>query len=95
KRSYVPASLRSELAEYTHLLRSLKVDNIQDLARHVPLPRWEEWRPSASEAEDAEAKDEQRTGTPKPGDVRWPLMIEDVYVPEWTLADEVAVIARQ
>ncbi|KZO99123.1 hypothetical protein CALVIDRAFT_403609 [Calocera viscosa TUFC12733] len=137
KRSpYVPAALRTELAEYTNLLRSLHVENVQDLARHVlPAGRAskgkgkgrkdtkkekggkergtmteEEELDLPSEAEGSELDnflpsdtDDDRSSDarprkhkqPKPGDVRWPLMAEDVYVPEWTLADEVAVIAGQ
>lgn len=76
----VPTALHRELSEYASLLRALRTRDALDVTKHLT-------RSEISLSDDAQ------TGKPRDHWTRWPLMSNDVLEPEWTLEDEVAVIA--
>ena len=98
KRKAVPSALRSELEEYSFLLRALRTNDTLDLSSQLIRSA------SSSEAfEDDDVRDppgkasESNSNSRKPKDTwtRWPLLIQDVPTPEWTLQDEVERLANK
>ncbi|KAF8809400.1 hypothetical protein BYT27DRAFT_7337171 [Phlegmacium glaucopus] len=79
KRKRIPTALHSELTEYASLLRALRTKDAMDLTVHL----------SGNVAPPAKPKRKRDHWT------RWPLLLEDVPIPEWTLEDEVTVIASR
>ncbi|TFK20634.1 hypothetical protein FA15DRAFT_673312 [Coprinopsis marcescibilis] len=98
RRERVPKTLHNEITEYTSLLRALKARDLLDLTTQLTLPhisRRAEWdatsvspspAPSTSTSSSSSSSRDQWT--------RWPLLISDVVVPEWSLADEVDVMYK-
>jgi len=102
KRKAVPAALRSELEEYSFLLRALRTNDTLDLSsqliRTAGSSRNSEdgdarSSPSASPVEVSEPNSNPRR--PKDPWTRWPLLVQDVPIPEWTLQDEVERLANR
>ena len=102
KRKAVPAALRSELEEYSFLLRALRTNDTLDLStqliRTAGSSRNSEdgdahSTPSASPVEAPESNPFPRK--PKDAWTRWPLLVQDVPIPEWTLQDEVERLANK
>jgi len=102
KRKAVPAALRSELEEYSFLLRALRTNDTLDLSsqliRTAGSSRNSEdgdvhSTPSASPVEAPESNPFLRK--PKDAWTRWPLLVQDVPIPEWTLQDEVERLANK
>ncbi|KAJ3819247.1 hypothetical protein F5880DRAFT_1489985 [Lentinula raphanica] len=121
QRKRIPATLHSELSEYSSLLRAIRTNDSLDvtsqLTRYFSNKGKDIERPLAlSESdEDYQAKlssqgskkttsrlQSQATEesiastkdpTPRENWTRWPLLVQDVPPPEWTLRDEVANIA--
>lgn len=102
KRKAVPAALRSELEEYSFLLRALRTNDTLDLSsqliRTAGSSRNSEdgdarSSPSASPGEVSESNSNPRK--PKDPWTRWPLLVQDVPIPEWTLQDEVERLANK
>ncbi|KAJ7704376.1 hypothetical protein B0H17DRAFT_1002960 [Mycena rosella] len=107
KRKRVPAALHSELSEYNSLLRVLRTNDTLDLTKHITLspPRRPRHTAQASSSKpDAPQVDEQddgdddeppaKRGRPRKRDTwtRWPLLVNDVHVPEWGLEDEIGAL---
>lgn len=102
KRKAVPTALRSELEEYSFLLRALRTNDTLDLSSQLIRAAG-----SSQASEDGDVHD--RSFTPaiggsgsdlysrKPKDIwtRWPLLIQDVPIPEWSLQDEVERLANK
>lgn len=103
KRKAVPTALRSELEEYSFLLRALRTNDTLDLSSQliraaVDSPQ----TPEDDDAHDSPSTPPVEASVPnqvsrKPKDVwtRWPLPIQDVPIPEWTLQDEVERLANR
>jgi hypothetical protein len=106
KRKQVAAGLHSELSEYSSLLRTLHTNDTLDLTKHITLPPPTETRRNAKRArsdvdEGSSSVDEPKEEPPKQPKnrkrdtwTRWPLLVNDVYVPEWGLEDEIGVLVR-
>jgi len=100
KRKAVPAALRSELEEYSFLLRALRTNDTLDLSSQLIRTAG-----SSGNSEDGDARSspsaspeqvsESNPNPRKPRDpwTRWPLLAQDVPIPEWTLQDEVERLA--
>jgi len=102
KRKAVPTALRSELEEYSFLLRALRTNDTLDLSsqliRTADSSRNSEDGDvdstlSASPVEASEPNSFSRK--PKDAWTRWPLLVHDVPIPEWTLQDEVERLANK
>lgn len=99
KRKAVPAALRSELEEYSYLLRALRTNDTLDLSSQLihaagSSPASEDDGPHGpSLAEPSGSNTHSRK--PKENWTRWPLLIQDVPIPEWTLQDEVERLANR
>lgn len=99
KRKAVPTALRSELEEYSFLLRALRTNDTLDLSsqliRDVGSPQTsggdDAHGPSYAEASGSN----ENSRKPKENWTRWPLLIQDVPIPEWTLQDEVERLANR
>ncbi|KAJ7628437.1 hypothetical protein FB45DRAFT_918281 [Roridomyces roridus] len=107
KRERVPASLHHELTEYSSLLRALQFNDplevANDIAREPPRKRarlnkdgsqpveQEEAAPQPDEAEPAKRRHRKRK---RDTWTRWPLLVNDITVPEWGLADELEALVR-
>lgn len=76
----LPPDLRTELEEYTSLLRALRTENTLDLAAHLTEHLHEDTRP-----------DDQLHGRDQW--TRWPL--PDAPLSIWDLEDEIGVILRR
>jgi hypothetical protein len=102
KRKAVPAALRSELEEYSFLLRALRTNDTLDLSSQLIRAARSSQTPESNSAHDpsptpsAEASG-SNSNSRRPRDVwtRWPLLIQDVPIPEWTLQDEVERLANK
>ncbi|KAJ7481521.1 hypothetical protein FB451DRAFT_1443846 [Mycena latifolia] len=109
KRKRVPQALHEELSEYSSLLRALRTNDTLDLTKHITKPRDPGLgRSSPSEARAAdEQPDEEQPGEEQPEEekpkpkrrkrdtwTRWPLLVNDVHVPEWGLEDEIEALMR-
>ena len=99
KRKAVPTALRSELEEYSFLLRALRTNDTLDLSSQLVRAAG-----SVQTSEDGDARDLSPPETsvsntnsrkPKESWTRWPLVIQDVPIPEWTLQDEVEHLANK
>ena len=102
KRKAVPIALRSELEEYSFLLRALRTSDTLDLSSQLIRAAGFSQTP-----EDDDTHDQPLTTTvkasgsnpnsrkPKDTWTRWPLLIQDVPTPEWTLQDEVERLANK
>jgi len=95
KRKAVPTALRSELEDYSFLLRALRTNDTLDLSSQLiraagsQTPEGDDAHgPPLSPTVEASGSN---SNLRKPRDIwtRWPLMIQDVPIPEWTLQDEV------
>ncbi|KAA1474382.1 hypothetical protein DENSPDRAFT_882756 [Dentipellis sp. KUC8613] len=111
KRKRVAAALHSELSEYASLIRVLRTNDALDVVPHLapatftPVDDDEgesEIMPSGtlSQRESSPHEDDLESETQLPGKsrdtwTRWPLMADDVHVPEWSFEDEVRLIAQQ
>ena len=103
KRKAVPTALRSELEEYSFLLRALRTSDTLDLssqliraARSSQTPEGDDDACGLPLAQTAEASgSNQISRKPKDNWTRWPLLIQDVPIPEWTLQDEVERLANR
>ncbi|KAJ3754854.1 hypothetical protein EV360DRAFT_50798 [Lentinula raphanica] len=117
QRKRIPATLHSELSEYSSLLRAIRTNDSLDVTSQ--LTRYfnsEEENASGDEADfgrraklssqgskkttsrlQSQATEESiastKDPTPRENWTRWPLLVQDVPPPEWTLRDEVANIA--
>lgn len=99
KRKAVPTALRSELEEYSSLLRALRTNDTLDLSSQLLR--------AASSPQPSEGDNTHGTSFAEPSGsgsgtrprkdtwTRWPLLIQDVPVPEWTLQDEVERLANK
>jgi hypothetical protein len=80
-------ALAAEVSEYTSLLRALQAADTLDITAHLARPHVpndvHDETDSASPTKATDACD------------RWPLLLHDVYVPEWSFADEVRLLASQ
>lgn len=101
KRKAVPTALRSELEDYSFLLRALRTNDTLDLSSQLiraagsQTPEGDDAHgPPLSPTVEASGSN---SNLRKPRDVwtRWPLMIQDVPIPEWTLQDEVERLANK
>jgi hypothetical protein len=94
KKQRVSAALHFELTEYASLLRALRTRDAMDLTTHLTKPS-----PFSLHEllDDPQAKTSKKVTPQQKRDqwTRWPLLLEDVPIPEWTLEDEVAVIASR
>ena len=102
KRKAVPTALRSELEEYSFLLRALRTNDTLDLSSQLIRATG-----SSQPLEDDDTRNSPRapaggasgsnSNSRKPKDIwtRWPLLIQDVPIPEWTLQDEVERLANK
>ena len=99
KKQRVPAALHFELTEYASLLRALRTRDVMDLTTHLTKPSPFTLPPQNLDNDnlDDPNKAEASVAPRLKRDqwTRWPLLLEDVPIPEWTLEDEVAVIASQ
>ncbi|KAF7792942.1 hypothetical protein EIP86_004045 [Pleurotus ostreatoroseus] len=115
KRPKVPATLHSELSEYSSLLRALRTSDTLDLATQLtaPAPTLVSSHDADDEADDgaserfqtssvaasiegsqaSSSKSQHRGKAKRDLWTRWPLLAGDVHVPEWTLEDEVKLLA--
>lgn len=102
KRKAVPTALRSELEEYSFLLRALRTSDTLDLssqliraARSSQTPEGDDAHslPLAQTAEASGSNSISRKS--KDSWTRWPLLIQDVPIPEWILQDEVERLANK
>lgn len=102
KRKAVPAALRSELEEYSFLLRTLRTNDTLDLSSQLiraasssqsPEDDSDHNPPSAPPAEASGSNPNPRR--PKDPWTRWPLLVKDVPTPEWTFQDEVERLANK
>lgn len=75
----IPAALHRELSEYASLLRALRTRDALDITKHL--------------TKNEILSDDAQTGKLRDHWTRWPLMLNDVLEPEWSLEDEVAVVA--
>jgi hypothetical protein len=82
------AALQSELAEYTSLLRALRTADTLDITTQLTRHS-QQHAPEVSR--DPKQRRHRTTGL---GD-RWPLLPEDVHIPEWGFEDEVRALASQ
>ena len=87
KKQRVSAALHFELTEYASLLRALRTRDAMDLTANITKPSPFTLPPQSEPVVNQKQNRDQWT--------RWPLLLEDVPIPEWTLEDEVAVIASQ
>jgi len=102
KRKAVPTALRSELEEYSFLLRALRTNDTLDLSSQLIRAAGSSPTPEGDNAHDlplnltVEASG-SNSNPRKPKDIqtRWPLLIQDVPIPEWTLQDEVERLANK
>ncbi|KAJ7764522.1 hypothetical protein DFH07DRAFT_811497 [Mycena maculata] len=106
KRKQVPHALHSELSEYSSLLRALSANDNLGVAKHIthnpPKKRrkLESSQPAVDVAEGTsdpppEAEAPKRPHVRKRDTwTRWPLLVQDVKVPEWGLADEIETLVR-
>ena len=90
KKRRVPAALHFELTEYASLLRALRTRDAMDLTAHLTKPSPFTLPPQSEPVTKKVAPKRKRDQW-----TRWPLLLEDVPIPEWTLEDEVAVIASR
>ena len=96
KRKAVPTALRSELEEYSFLLRALRTSDTLDLSSQLIRAAG-----SSQTSEDDDVHDPEAFGSnsssrkQKDAWTRWPLLIRDVPIPEWTLQDEVERLANR
>ena len=110
KKQRVSAALHYELTEYASLLRALRTSDTMDLTAHLTKPSTlppqsepvvnldnDSLEAELLEEEPAEASKKKVAPHKRKRDqwTRWPLLLEDVPIPEWTLEDEVAVIASR
>ena len=102
KRKAVPTALRSELEEYSFLLRALRTNDTLDLSSQLIRTAGSSQTfegddvhgpPSAPSTEGSESSSNSRK--PRDAWTRWPLLIQDVPIPEWTLQDEVERLANK
>ncbi|KAF8873801.1 hypothetical protein CPB84DRAFT_1635059, partial [Gymnopilus junonius] len=107
----VPDALHHELSEYAALLRALRVRDALDVTKHITKPSpfalqdGELNAPDDDETfSDASQPSASASGKrPVTGRkqrrrdhwTRWPLPLPDVLIPEWSLEDEIAVVASQ
>jgi hypothetical protein len=100
KRKPVPTALRSELEEYSYLLRALRTNDTLDLSSQLIRAAscsqtsedgdsYDQLSPPLLEASGSNSASRKQ----KDGWTRWPLLIRDVPIPEWTLQDEVERLA--
>lgn len=98
KRKAVPTALRSELEEYSFLLRALRTNDTLDLSSQLIRAAGSS---QASEDDDAHDPTVEASGSdsnsrkPKDTWTRWPLLVQDVPTPEWSLQDEVERLANK
>jgi hypothetical protein len=79
-------ALAAELSEYTSLLRALKAADTLDVTAHLARPN-NDVHPAVA-ANTPPSTDDAACD-------RWPLLLQDVYVPEWSFGDEVRLLAAQ
>jgi hypothetical protein len=99
KRKAVPTALRSELEEYSFLLRALRTNDTLDLSSQLihatassqTSEEGDVRGPSFAEASGSNTNSRRS----KQNWSRWPLLIQDVPIPEWTLQDEVERLANR
>lgn len=98
KRKAVPTALRSELEEYSFLLRALRTSDTLDLSSqliHAATSSQASEDDGARGPSFAEASGSNTNSRrPKERWTRWPLLIQDVAIPEWSLEDEVERLAN-
>ena len=87
KKQRVSAALHFELTEYASLLRALRTRDAMDLTANLTKPSPFTLPPQNEPVVNHKRNRDQWT--------RWPLLLEDVPIPEWSLEDEVAVIASR
>ena len=104
-RPRVSAAFHEELSEYSSLLRALRTSNTLDLASHLTAPpphipachdddgESERFRDESVTSSNQTGSKRRRTREKDDGWTRWPLLAGDVHVPEWTLEDEVKLLA--
>ena len=99
KRKAVPTALRSELEEYSFLLRALRTNDTLDLSSQLirtagtSQTSEDDYAHGLSPAEASGSNANSRR--PKENWTRWPLSVQDVPIPEWTLQDEVERIGNR
>lgn len=105
----VPAALHRELSEYASLLRALRTRDTMDVTKYLTkpspfittaensadLPMDEASSSKGQSQPPSYSRDGKKKHVPRDHWTRWPLMLHDVLQPEWTLEDEVAVLASQ
>ncbi|KAF9790366.1 hypothetical protein BJ322DRAFT_1017093 [Thelephora terrestris] len=96
KRKAVPTALRSELEEYSFLIRALRTSDTLDLSSQLiraagssPASEDDDAHRPAASGPDSSSRKQKDTWT------RWPLLIRDVPLPEWTIEDEVERLANR
>ena len=119
RRGYITAGLRSEISEYSSLLRALQSNNALDISPDVTTAR-SSLAPSSSQGSQATSDSGASANQPDPGprrnskrkrsarskgpltrnvrretSSRWPLLVDDVCVPEWGLEEEMKLLASQ
>ena len=92
----VPAALHSELSEYSSLLRALRTNDILDLSSQ--LLRTTSYEDATGEAANNVGTSGSQTFTKrkeKDNWTRWPLLTDNINVPEFGFQDEVKALAIQ
>lgn len=99
KRKAVPTALRSELEEYSFLLRALRTNDTLDLSSQLIRAASSSQASEDGDSRSTPPAEASRSNTnsrkPKENWTRWPLLIRDVQIPEWTLQDEVERLANR
>ena len=102
KRKAVPTALRSELEEYSFLLRALRTNDTLDLSSQLirtagssQSSEGDDFREPSSAPSIEASESGSNPRKPKDAWTRWPLLIQDVPIPEWTLQDEVERLANK
>ena len=104
----VPAALHSELSEYSSLLRALRTNDTLDLASQLlrtqpatstsnedPSVDLEQAVPSPNNLESYSGSQSLAKRKNLDNWTRWPLLTDDIHVPEFGFQDEVKALAMQ
>ncbi|KAH7102530.1 hypothetical protein BKA62DRAFT_769687 [Auriculariales sp. MPI-PUGE-AT-0066] len=99
KRKKVPPKRKRELEDHVTLVRSVRARHMLDLSRelvHRQLRPGEQDGGAPSDAPSAVSVHPKKvTKTELVHWTKWPLLLGDVYVPEWSLMDEVETMVER
>ncbi|KAI0074945.1 hypothetical protein K474DRAFT_1600673 [Panus rudis PR-1116 ss-1] len=103
KRKRISAAVHAEFSEYSSLLRALRTADTLDLSSHIFLhdATLSEHRasspPASSSVPPTQPTSPARSKPRKPRDTwtRWPLLANDVHIPEFSFEEEMRLLAVQ